>query len=113
MDELDRVFHRQHVIATRLVEQVDERGQCRRLSAAGRPANEYESLVEISNFGELRRQPEVVNGRRRVGNHAEDGVVAALIEEHVSSIAAALRNRITEVELVMRLERLPLLFCED
>ena len=56
MDELDRIFHRQDVIAARLVEEIHERGERRRFAGARRAADDDESLVIVGDLREMRGQ---------------------------------------------------------
>ena len=64
------------------------------------PQIEHEPLVIVGDLREMRRQPELDDRRRLLGDDAEDGVVAAMIEEDVGAVAAALRDDVAEVDLV-------------
>src|SRR5437762_10137567 len=61
----------------------------------------------------MRGESELEDRRRLLGDYAEDGVVAFVVVEDVAAIAAALRDEVAEIELVMLLKRLPLLFGEN
>ncbi len=108
MDELDRILHRQDVIVARLVEEIYQRGQRRRLARSGRTADQHQALVIVGDFGQMRGQPELDDRRRLLGDDAEDTVVAAVIVEDVRAIAAGLRDDVAEIDLMRLLQRVPL-----
>ena len=110
VQELDRVLDRHDVVGARAVDEVDERGERRRLAGTGRAGDEHETARQLR---ELRRRPSgtpsvssflISVGMRR--NAATDRA-ALLVEVHAE--AGVRREREREVELEVLVELLLLL----
>ena len=105
VQELDRILDREDVLGARLVDQVDDRGERRRLARSGRAGDEHDAVLQRRDVGERRRQVQLGERRdlRRDDAH-DDGERAALAED-VDAEAAALGQRVREVAGALFLER--------
>ena len=97
VDELDRVLDRDDVVRLRPVDPVDEGGERRRLSRAGRARHEDEASQRPADVGDLLRQAEVLDRQDAGRNHPEDGAGPVLLPEEVHAEAGLLAHRVGEV----------------
>ena len=67
VQELDRVLDREDVVGARLVDQVDDRGERRRLARAGRTGDQHDAVLQRRDLVQRRRQAEA---RRASGSSA-------------------------------------------
>jgi hypothetical protein len=95
------------------VDDVDHRRQRCRLARSGRPRHEYEPTRLPGELLEHGRQAELLQLRDLVGNPPEGSRDRAALEEAVDAEAGNARNRVGEVELLARLEPLPLVVVEQ
>ena len=65
VQELDRILDGEDVLGARLVDQVDDRGQRRRLAGSGRSGDEHDAVLERGDVGDRRRQ---ASARRSTGS---------------------------------------------
>ena len=92
--ELDRIFNRDQMIITVLVDVVDHGAERGRFSRSGRTGDEHEPLVQLAHLEDRRRQPELFGGEDAGRDDAEDRAGAALIFEEADAFFA----RRTEVK---------------
>ena len=111
--ELDRVLHGEDVVVARLVEEVDEGGEGRRLAGARGPAHDHQPLVVLRDLREVRGQPDLGDRGRALRDDAEDAVQPLLVDEHVGAVAAGGRDVVAEVELLLLLQPVPLRVGQD
>ena len=82
VQKLDRIFDRDDVVVVRFVDQIDDRGECRTLTAAGWSSDQHDAVFDIYYLFQLFRQIEIAETRRPHRNHAhDDRVCAALLED--------------------------------
>ena len=113
MDELDRVFERDDVEASRGVQVVDHRRERGRLAGAGGAGDQHHALVVVAEFLDDRRQRELVDARDVLRDGAERGAEAGFLAVDVDAEAAAVGRHIGEVEVVALAEVLVLVLGED
>ncbi len=113
VEELDRVLDRDDVIGPGVVDLVDDRCECRRLTGAGRSRDEHEAARLLRELVELLREPEVFELLDLGGNETEGGAEALALEVDVDAEAGEAWDRIGEIELALDLELLLLLGRED
>ena len=107
VDELDRVLDRYYVHRTRLVHVLDDRGERRRLAAAGRPGHDNEAVRMVGDFLEDLGQAHGID-RRHLERHVAEGRADVLaLNEGVDAETADVRDLVGEVGLQGLLE-LPL-----
>ena len=106
MQELDRIFDREDVLGARLVDQVDDRGQRRRLARSGRTGDEHDAVLAAP------RSRQATAGRFRsasdgifVGDDAHHDREGAALAEDVDAEARAVGQRIREVARALLLQR--------
>src|SRR5262249_30005965 len=79
VEELNRIFDRYDVDRLLVVDLVDDRGKCRRLSRTGWTCYQHDAVLELRNVRKLRREPIRIKVWNVGGNHAHnDGATAAL-----------------------------------
>ena len=92
VQELDRILDREDVIGARLVDQVDDRGERRRLARAGRSGHEHDAVLERGDVGERRRQIQLRERRNLRRDDAHDDRVGAALAEDVDAEPGAVRD---------------------
>ena len=111
--ELDRVLDREDVLGARAVDLVDQRGERRRLTGAGRAGDEHEAARLRRQLVQARRQAELLERLDLVRDLAEGGAERLALEEDVDAEARDAGNAVREVDLPVDLEVLLLLARQD
>ncbi len=106
MDDLDRVFDRDDVLAARAVHVVDDRRERRRLSRAGGAGDEDETAVFLGEATDARRQREGLEVRHLARDDAEGDRDRAALPEAVDAESRQAGRRVGAVELSRLEERL-------
>ena len=88
------------------------RRQRGRLARAGGPGDQDQPARPFGQLGDDRRQAEVLEGPHVEGNHPDDHRHAAALLEHVAAEPGQVLDAEREVELVLGLEALLLVFGE-
>ena len=110
VEELDGIFDGEDVFGARLVDEIDQRRERRRLARAGRPGDQHDPVLEGRDL--LERSGQIQLGQRGNlrGDHAHhDGVCPSLTED-VDAEARALRQRPRQVAGSLLLQRAQRLF---
>ena len=113
MEELDRVLDRHDVLLARRVDDVDQRGERRRLAGAGRARHEHEPARPVRHLRDGRRQPERLQGRDLERDQAEGGAERGALEVGVDTEARAAGDLVGEVQLPVVLQLLALVVRQD
>ena len=113
VQELDRILDREDVLAARAVDQVEHCCQRRRLTRAGRAGDEHQAARLGGEIGELSGQPQLGERLDVARDHAEGSTDRLALEEGVDAEASDTRQRVRQVDVALRLERLLLLGGED
>src|SRR5690606_38968453 len=95
--ELDWIFDRDDVVGALLVDDVDQRGERRRLAAPGRPGDEHETFGQVAEVEHLRRQAELLGREDLERNLPEDRADALAIPEEIRAEARALGDGVRKV----------------
>ena len=111
--ELDGVLDREDVLGARAVHLVDQRGERRRLTGAGRAGHEHEATRLLGKRVERRRKAELFERLDRLRDETKGRTDGAALEVHVDAEAGQTGNAVREVELALDLEILLLLARED
>ena len=93
--------------AARLVDQIDDRGQRRRLARAGRAGDEHEAAADRGDAPHLIGQAELLDGHDLRRDDAEDRAAAALLAEEVDAVARHARDLVREVDVAGLHELVP------
>ena len=94
VDDVDLALDRDHVVAPRAVDQVDERRNQRPLAARPRPGDEHQAFGLDRQRLNLPRQPELIDRHGAHGHQPEHAAGAAMIAEaHAADAADRLRCR--------------------
>ncbi len=113
MQELDRVFDGDDVLARLAVDLVDHRGQGRRLARTGRPGDEHQPAGEAAELLHHRWEPQLFEGGDLERDRAERASHRPTLHVDVGSESAQALDPEGEVELVLLLELDLLLLGED
>ena len=82
VQKLDRIFDRDDVVVVRLVDEIDDRGEGRALTASGWSSDEHDAVFDVYYLFQYIGQVEIAEPRRPHRNHAhDDRVRAALLED--------------------------------
>jgi hypothetical protein len=100
MEELDRVLDREDVLLPLAVDDVEHRGQRRRLARSGRTGDEDEPARLAGELLEHGGQAELTELRDLVRNAAECGADRTTLEEAVDSESGDAGDRVGKVELL-------------
>jgi hypothetical protein len=113
VQELDRVLDGHDVLFARRVDLVDHRGQRGGLAGAGRARDEHEPTRLLAEVVDDGRQPQVVDRRDDRWDQAEGGAQRRALEVRVDAEAGLAGDRVSEVDLPVRLQALALIVRED
>ena len=97
VEELHRVFDGDDVLGAGLVDEVDHRGERRRLARAGRAGHQHDAALERGDLGQGRRQAEILQGRHLGGDHAHHDRERAALAEDVDAKAGAVARDVRQV----------------
>src|SRR5712691_10714862 len=83
MQKLDWIFDGDYVVILCLVDQIDNRGQCRALTTPGRACHEHYAILYVNNLFQLYGQVKVAKVWRVRRNHAHNDRMAAALFENI------------------------------
>jgi hypothetical protein len=106
---LDRILDRDDVAGARGVDEVDHGGERRRLAAPGRARDEDHALLLLGQVPDRLGEPELLAAEDLVGDLPDRHGRDAALQEDVGAEARESRDAEGEIELLGRLEALPLL----
>src|SRR5690349_24650490 len=112
VNELDRIFDRDDMTFALAVDLVDHRGERRRLARAGRPGDEHETAWLLRHLRDHGRKTEVGEGADVERDLSNDHRHAAALLEAVPAEPREVLNAEREIQLVLHLEPLLLVFRE-
>jgi hypothetical protein len=95
------------VVVLRLVDEVDDRGEGRRLARPRRPRHQHEAALDLGEPLQLLREAELLDRHDLRGNDAEDGARAALLPEQVHPEAREAQDLVGEVRVALRAVLVP------
>jgi hypothetical protein len=108
MEDLDRILDRDDVLAARLVDVVDDRGERGGLSGAGRAGHEHEAAVLVGHRLDAGRHAQVGEARDVFRDDAEGEGDGPALAEDVDAEARQVPGRVGDVELPRFVEGLTL-----
>jgi hypothetical protein len=111
--ELDGILDREDVVGARAVDLVDDRGERRRLTRAGRPGDEDETAGLLRQLVEAVREAELLERLDLLGDLAERGAEGLALEIDVDAEARDAGDVVGEIDLAIDLQVLLLLAGED
>src|SRR2546427_2435840 len=111
--ELDRILDRDDVLVSFAVDLVDHGGERRALPAARPPGHQHEPARQLGEARHGGREPELLELRRLVRDHAEGAADRALLQVEVATEAAHPFHPEREVELAFLFELLLLCLGEE
>jgi hypothetical protein len=109
VQELDRILDREDVLRAVAVDLVDDRGERRRLTGAGRAGDEHEPAGLLGEDVQRLGDPELLERLQLRRNQTERRADRLALEVRVDAEAREPGNRVREVELAIQLEMLLLL----
>ena len=98
--ELDRVLDRDDVILARPVDVVDHRAERGRLARTGRPGDENQPLVQVTELQQVLREAELLGRQNLAGDHPEDGARTLPVDERIGAKAREAGNLVGEIGVV-------------
>src|SRR5882724_2954285 len=113
VQKLDRVLDREDVLRAVPVDLVDDGGERRRLTGAGRAGDEDEATWLLGQLVQGRRDAELLQGLDLGGDKPKSRPDRLPLEIDVDTEARQAGNRVREIELPLDLEILLLLARED
>jgi hypothetical protein len=95
------------------LKRLTQRGQGRGFAAARWAAHEHQALVVGRDVREVPGEADFLDGGRLLGDDAEDTVHALVVDKDVRTIPTGVLDEIAEIELLVVVELLQLLFGQD
>ena len=113
VQEFDRVFHRQNVVVTFLVDFVDHGGQGRRLTRTRSPRHQHEAGRTGRKLGHNLREAEILKGLDFKRNDTERKRHATTLQISVRTKTREVRNTERKITFLLLFESLLLAFVHQ